>query len=79
MHLSLTDIALDDKVNPSVIQVTIKQSKKDPFRQGVDIIYLGKMGKDICPSRAIVPYVIIRGAQPGPLFVFSDGSYITWQ
>ena len=44
-HLSLTDIALDDKANPSVIQVTIKQSKRDPFRQGVDI-YLGKTGKD---------------------------------
>ena len=78
MHLSLTDITLDDKVNPSVIQVTIKQSKTDPFRQGVDI-YLGKTGKDICPIQAIMPYLIVRGAQPGPLFVFSDGSYLTRQ
>ena len=33
-HLSLTDITLDNKVSPSVIQVKIKQSKTDPFRQG---------------------------------------------
>ena len=79
MHLSLTNITLDDKANPSVIQVTIKQSKTDPFRQGVDI-YLGKTGKDIiCPIQAIVPYLIIRGVQPCPLFVFADGSYLTRQ
>ena len=77
-HLSLTNIALDNKVSPSVIQVKIKQSKTDPFRQGVDI-YLGRTGKDICPIQAIVPYLIIRGAQPDPLFVFSDGSYLTRQ
>ena len=78
MHLSLADIALDDKNNPTVIQVTIKQSKTDPFRQGVDL-YLGKTGKDICPVCAIIPYLVIRGAKPGPLFVFADGLYLTWQ
>ena len=74
-HLSLADIALDNKVNPSVTQVTIKQSKTDPFRQGVDL-YLGRTGKDIiCPIQAIVPYLIKRGTQPGPLFVFAYGSH----
>ena len=66
-HLSLTDIALDNKVSPSVIQVKIKQSKTDPFMKGVDI-YLGRTGKDIiCPIQA---YLVIR---EHPLFVFSDG------
>jgi hypothetical protein len=78
MHLSLTDIALDNKVIPSVIQVTIKQSKTDPFRQGIDI-YLGKTGKDVCPIQVIMPYLTIRGAQPGPLFTFSDCSYLIRQ
>ena len=41
MHLSLADIALDEWNNPTVIQVTTKQSKTDPFRQGVDL-YLGE-------------------------------------
>ena len=71
MHLSLADIALYDKNNPTVIQVTIKQSETDPFRQGVDL-YLEKTGKDICPVCAFIPYFVIRGAKPGPLFVFAD-------
>ena len=29
--------------------------------------------------QVIVPYLIKRGAQPGPLFVLSDGSYLTRQ
>ena len=78
MHLSLVDIALDDKSNPTVIQVTIKQSKTDPFRQGVDL-YLGKTWKDICSVCAVIPYLVIRGAKPGPLFVFADGLYLTRQ
>ena len=76
MHLSLADIALDDKNNPTVI--LSPQSKTDPFRQGVDL-YLGKTGKDICPVCAIIPYLVIRGAKPGPLFVFADGLYLTRQ
>ena len=78
MHLSLADIALDDKNNPTVIQVTIKWSKTDPFRKGVEL-YLGKTGKDICPVCAIIPYLVIRGVKPGPLFVFADGLYLTRQ
>ena len=40
-HLSVTDIAVDSKTSPSVIQVTIKQSKTDPFRKGVQL-FLGQ-------------------------------------
>ena len=50
----------------------------DPFRQGVEL-YLGKTGKDICPVCAIMPYLVIRGAKPGPLFVFADGLYLMRQ
>ena len=32
VHLSFGDIALDDLKNPTVLQVSIKQSKTDPFR-----------------------------------------------
>ena len=74
-HLLLSDIALDSKHSPSVIQVTIKQSKTDPFRQGVQLC-LGKTDKEIC---AILPYLAIRGANPGPLFIMQDGSHLTRQ
>ena len=77
-HLSLDDIAIDDKKSPSVVQVNIKQSKTDPFRQGVQV-YLGKTGKALCPVEALLPYLAIRGANPGPLFILKDGSYLTRQ
>ena len=37
VHLTVRDIAVDDKVTPSVVCITIKQSKIDPFRQGINI------------------------------------------
>ena len=77
-HLSLEDIAVDSKSAPTVIQVNIKQSKTDPFRQGVQL-YLGKTSTDICPVSAILPYLAIRGARIGPLFILEDGSYLTRQ
>ena len=78
LSLSLLSYTLDDKNNPMVIQVTIKQSKTDIFRQGVDL-YLRKTGKNICPVKIIISYLVIRGAKPGPLFIFADGSYLTRQ
>lgn len=61
-----------------MVQVHIKQSKTDPFRQGVHL-HLGKTGELLCQVSAILAYVRIRGLRPGPLFVFSDGSYLTRQ
>ena len=75
-HLSIGDVAIDSTSSPSTIQVTIKQSKTDPFRQGVQL-HLGKTGTDICPVYVILPYLAIRGPKPGPLFVFADGSFLT--
>ena len=75
-HLSVGDILLDSRSSPTTIQVTIKQSKTDPFRQGVQL-HLGKTGLEICPINAIVPYLAVRGASPGPLFMFEDGSFLT--
>ena len=75
-HLSPSDIAIDNKESPSVIQVTIKQSKTDPFHHGVQL-YLGKTGKDICPVTAILPYLALRGASADPLFILSDRSFLT--
>jgi len=54
-HLSLTDVAVDDLSNPSVLQVRIKASKTDPFRKGVDT-FLGSTGDDICPISAMLAY-----------------------
>ena len=61
-----------------MIQVTIKQSKTDPFRQGCKLC-LGKTGANICPISAILPYLATRGSCQGPLFILDDGIYLTRQ
>ena len=76
VHLNLGDMAVDSHVNPTLIRLHIKQSKTDPFRQGVDI-YLGKTGATVCPVQALVNYLAQRCPDPGPLFVFSSDAPLT--
>ena len=37
VHLCLSDISLDSSHSPQIVQVNIKQSKTDPFRQGITL------------------------------------------
>ena len=75
-HLTLQDLSLDSRLNPTRIQVTIKQSKTDPFRPGHKLC-LGITGSSICPISA---YLAARGPRSkGPLFVMANGDYLTRQ
>lgn len=76
VHLNLGDLALDNHSNPSVIRIAIKQSKTDPFRQGVHI-FLGSTESVVCPVRAIIRYLGICNPEPGPLFTTSTGVPLT--
>ena len=76
VHLSLADVAVDNHTTPSVVKITIKQSKTDPFRQGVDI-FLGHTSSHICPVSALTTYIAERGPFPGPLFIFPHGTPLT--
>ena len=75
-HLSITDIAVNSHTNTSSIAVRIKASKTDPFRQGVTI-YLGATDSKLCPVKAILAYIAVRGHHQGPLFLFSDKKVLT--
>ena len=55
------------------MQVKIKRSKTDPFRQEVEI-YLGRSFTELCPVEAIMAYLRIRGNTVGPFFQFHDGT-----
>ena len=71
------DIAVDDARHPSIMQIRIKQSKMDPFRQGISL-YVGKTGSHICPVASMMNYLQVRGmSHTGPLFQFSDGRVLT--
>ena len=77
-HLSFQDIAVDNPENPSYLRVSLKQSKTDPFREGVDII-IGRTGGPLCPVAAVLAYMALRGPGSGPLFRFRDGRPLTQQ
>ena len=78
LHLSLQDISMDNRDNPNVLRIRIKQSKTDPFRQGVQI-YLGATNTNVCPILGILPYLARRGTQPGPLFLTENSQGLTRQ
>ena len=65
VHLTVIDIAIDKQGAPSVVRVTIKQSKTDPFRQGINL-FLGVTQHAVCPVKAILPYLVLRGNKEGP-------------
>ena len=75
-HLNLSDVALDSHTNPSMARLLIKQSKTDPFRQGVEI-FLGRSGAEVCPVQALIQYIGVRPPTPGPLFILSTGAPLT--
>ena len=78
VHLNRADIAVDNQSWPTVIRVTIKQSRTDPFRKGMNL-FLGKTSSDLCPVVAMLNYLLVRGAREGPFFTYKDGRYLTRQ
>ena len=77
-HLSLADITLDDSKRLSLVRVSIKLSRIDPFCQGIDI-FVGRTGAGLCPASALLHYLQVRGSAPGPLFIFMNGRLLIWQ
>ena len=74
--LTPADVSVDSHQDPTVLCVRLKQSKTDPFRAGVSI-YMGRTNQQLCPVAAVLSYLAIRAATPGPLFVFKNGSFLT--
>ena len=75
VHLSVQDVAVDIANTQSLLRVTIKQSKTDPFRKGVDL-YVGKTSSSICLS-AQLPNG--KRNYTRPLFVYQDRRKVTHQ
>ncbi len=78
VHLNCDDVHVDNAEAPKVLRVSIKQSKTDPFRKGIDI-FVGKTFSDLCPVSALLSYLVERGTAKGPLFQLSDGTFLTRQ
>ena len=71
-HLSLNDIAVDSRANLRLLQLPLKQSKTDLFKQSVTV-HLGATDSPVCPVKAVLLYLVKRDTRPGPLFITSEG------
>ncbi len=78
VHLTVKDISFDDATRPTVLHVTLKQSKTDPFRKGVTLT-LGRTNHSLCPVAAMAGYLVLHESRGGPLFQFEDGRFLTRQ
>ena len=76
VHLSLGDVALDSRTAPTIIWLTIKQLKTDPFSKGAKLC-LGWTELAVCPIKALLSYLAIWKNAPGPLFISESGAPLT--
>ena len=74
VHLSWGDVAVDDADPPTCVRVHLKRSKCDQMGKGVDV-YIGATGDDdVCPVKAVLAYVAVRGTAQGPFFLLDQNS-----
>ncbi len=69
-HITPADVAVDSHLNPSLVAVRMKRSKKQ-FGEGATI-YLGKTAEATCPVTAILRYLAIRSILSVKRFKASD-------
>jgi len=75
VHLAVSNVTF--KNDFTMLYLKIKARKTDPFRTGVIIRLAAINNHDLCPVQAMRRYLSHRGRSPGPLFVFSDGTFLT--
>ena len=74
--VAVSDLAVDDRRSPSVLKIHLRHLKTDQHGRGVDV-YLGCTGDELCPVSAVLAFLAMRGGAPGPLFMWSDGRFLT--
>ena len=74
----LQDVLIDSRDTPRMLRVTIKQSKTNPFKKGVQL-YIGAMDRRIYPVNAMLAHLGVRKGQAWPLFITKQGRGFTRQ
>ena len=59
---------LEDTASPKWIRLRIKESKMDRLREGA-FVTLPRTDLEICPVRAVLEFMVVRKAGPGPFFM----------
>ena len=68
----------DIKSKHNLIEINIKSSKTDPFKQGCTV-KISRTYKNICPMSAMEHFLTIHPTKKGPLFMYSNGTNLTRQ
>ena len=76
VHLAVQDVVIDSFTSPSLLQIRIKMSKTDQFKQGTSV-FLAASHNELCPLAALLSYLVSHPPGEGPLFQFADGSPLT--
>ena len=72
-YLQVSEVTVDKLPFPSLVRLFLKVAKADPFRTSC-VIVVGRNDSLLCPVEALIRYLHLRGSNPGPLFVFKNGS-----
>ncbi len=75
-HLSWEDVQLDSDRSSRWIRVRIKESKTDRLREGAWVT-LHRTDTALCPVKAVLRFMVDRGAGSGPFFKDGNGSGLT--
>ncbi len=59
-----------------MLKFHLKASKTDLFKKVVDVI-VSKVASQLCPVKAVLGYLVVRGSGQGPLFQFKDKKSLT--
>jgi len=68
-HLAHGDVQVNDYAYPRFVVMSIKASKKDPFRR----VYVRRTNREFFLVAAVLGYMVQRGGKDGPFFTFEDG------
>ena len=71
VHLSFSDVAVDNAESPNMISLNIKHSKTD---QGAVVVcaIIGRTDDDLCPVSALLIYLARTGNTPAALFQWDN-------
>ncbi len=75
-HLTWKDVQVEDATSPRWIRVVIKESKTDRLRKGATAV-LQRTDLDVCPVRAVLEFMAVRGPGKGPFFSDGEGKGLT--
>ena len=62
------DIALDNRQDPFVVQLTLKESKADQTRRGNNLFVGRTYNERVVPVATLLSYLAIQCFDHGPLF-----------